>query len=367
MKRKVLILIDTAKPKVDGVSVFLDNILPYLTEIYEVTIIAPDYGTSTYENARLIKFPVRTVGHRDYGFPKADRKVIKQEVKTCDFVFNHESIFPFSSSSFALRYARKYNKPFFTYVHSIDWELLTEGARISEFMRKIERFLLKIYGRWFLNRCSTLFIPFRTIEDILRKNNIKSNVAVVPIGISDIFKPGESTLSFGHNLVIGYVGRISREKGLDLLISTFVKLHATIDRLCLVIVGDGPDADRFRANENVTVTGFVSQKEVADYLRAMDIFVLPSVTETSSISTLEAMKAGVCCVARDVGCIRDYLQHGHNGYFFNKDDELRDLLETLIKNEELRKKIVTAARERVLSYTWKHTADCLFKVFEKPS
>ena len=95
-KKKILILIDTMKPTVDGVSVFLDNTLPYLSEKYDITIIAPDYGEGTYENAKVIKFPFYKIGNFDYGPPRVDKKILKREIKNCDLIFNHESVSPFT-------------------------------------------------------------------------------------------------------------------------------------------------------------------------------------------------------------------------------------------------------------------------------
>ena len=365
MKREVLILIDSLKPMVDGVSIFLDNILPYLVKKYDVTIIAPDYGEVIYENVRLIKFPVYKFGRGEYGLSKIDRKIIKNEVKKCDFIFNHESVSPFSASFFALRYAKKYKKPFFTYVHSIDWELLTETFSIPWPLKKIEKSLLKIYGRWFLSHETVTIVSFPTIENILRKIKVRGRFEIVPIGISDIFYPGKSTFSLQDKIVLGYVGRISREKGLDVLLDIFLQLKAKFDNVYLLIVGDGPLRNIFNNRENVKVTGFISHKDAAECFRAMDIFVLPSVTEANSLSTLEALKSGVCCVTSDVGAIRDYLKNGFNGYFYYTQDELYSLLEKLIKNEKLRKTIGMNAGKSVIEHTWEKTADNLIKIFEK--
>jgi len=365
MKKKLLILMDTIKPMVDGVSIFLDNILPHLSERYEITIIAPDYGLCDYKDVKLIQFPIRKSIFVDYGFPKIDRKIVRKEVKNCDVVFNNESVFPISSSFFAIKYAKKYRKPFFTYVHSIDWELLVEAVYIPFFIKMMEKPLLKIYSKLFFSNCSGIVVPFKNIENIFKKNHINGRFEIIPVGISDIFKPGPSTFDSKDHVVIGYVGRVSIEKGLKLLLKTFLKLKAKYHNLFLLIVGDGPDKRIFDAQKDVKVTSFISQLEVADCLRAMDVFVLPSITETSSISTLEAMKSGLCCVTRNVGCIGDYLKHGFNGYFFDTDDELLDILEDLIKDEKLRKKIGMKGRKSVENYTWNNTANCLIEVFER--
>ena len=365
MKKKLLIIIDTMKPMVDGVSMFLNNTLEGLSKFYDITIIAPHYSDETYEHARLITFPVRKISGLDYGFTKIKRKIIKEEVKRCDLIFNHESLSPANISFYALRYANKFNKPFFTYIHSIDFELITELFNLPGFFKGLERFFLKIYARWFLKRETCTIVSFPTIEKILRQIKIKDNYEIVPIGITDIFKPGESPYSNPDKIVIGFVGRISREKGLDVLLEIFNDLQKKYDNIMLLIVGDGPLKQRFEGKKNLKLIGFVSQKEVADYYRAMDIFVLPSLTEANSLATLEALRSGVCCVNTDVGAIRDYIKDGYNGFFFQDKKELTDILERLIKDEKLRMEIGKNAAESVKQYTWQNTVNCLVKVFEK--
>lgn len=365
--KKLLILIDTMKPMIDGVSIFLNNTLPYLAKKYEVTIIASGYSDETYKDAELITFPVIIkFGTTGYGPSKINRKIIKREVKKCDFIFNHESVSPFSASFFASKYARKYKKPFFTYVHSIDWELFPETVKIPLFIRKIAKSSFKIFVGWYLKSHNNIvLVSFPTIKDILKKNRVSGRFEIAPIGIPNFFRPGKSKFCYGDKIVIGYAGRLSREKGLRILLNDFLKLSSKFDNIFLLIVGDGPDRWIFDNKENIEVTGFISQGEVAEYLRAMDIFVLPSFTEANSISTLEAIRSGVCCVTRDVGAIRDYLKNGYNGFLFDKDSELLDILEKLIKDEKLRKKIQRNAGKSVSEYTWENTADKLIKVFEK--
>lgn len=353
------------KPMKDGVSMFLENTLPLLIKDYDVTIIAPRYSNETYENAKLITFPLYKTITTDYGFSKINRKIIKNEVKKCDIIFNHESLSPFSSSFFGLLYAKKYKKPFFTYVHSVDFELFTEVIKLPGIIKKIEKVFLRIYARWFLSRETVTIVSFPTIEKILKNIKVRGKFETVTIGISDIFHPGESRFSYKDKTVIGYVGRISREKGLDVLLDAFLKLNKSFDNIYLLIVGDGPLRDIFSNKENVKLTGFISHEDTSEYFRAIDIFVLPSLTEANSLSTLEALKSGVCCINSDVGAIRDYIQNGFNGFFYYTKDELYNLLEKLIKDEKLRENIGKNASESVKDYTWENTVSHLNKVFEK--
>ncbi len=370
MKKKLLITIDTIKPMVDGVSTFLDRIIPHLKQVYDITVIAPDYGNPDYPDVRILKYPVVKLQSNGYGPPKTSLKwikMIKKEVKKCDLVFNNESVSPYLNAYiFAMRYCRKYKKPFFTYVHSIDWELFPEVTYIPEFIRKTGKYILSKYARWCLNNKNNIVIvSFPTIAEILKNINVKGQIEFAPIGISEIFKPGDSKYAFKDKIVLGYAGRVSREKGLIVLLNIYKKLLKKYDNIHLLIVGEGPEKVIFEGIKNVTTTGFVSPEEVAEYYRSMDIFVLPSFTEANSLSTLEALKSGVCCVTRNVGAIKDYLKNDYNGYVFDTNEELEEILEKLIEDEKLLKKLKNNASKSVQEYTWENTSNHLINIFNK--
>ena len=235
----------------------------------------------------------------------------------------------------------------------------------SEFIKRFEKVLLQIYARWFLSNETATIVSFPTIEKILKNIKIGGKFETVTIGISDIFYPGKSKFSFKDKIVLGYVGRISREKGLDVLLDIFLQLNSKFDNIFLVIVGDGPLREIFNDRKNIKVTGFISHRDTSEYFRAIDIFVLPSLTEANSLSTLEALKSGVCCVNSDVGAIHDYLKNGFNGFFYYTQEELYSLLGKLIKDEKLRQTTGKNASVSVKEYTWENTVNRLIKVFEK--
>lgn len=72
-------------------------------------------------------------------------------------------------------------------------------------------------------------------------------------------------------------------------------------------MGDGLDSQKafFKKNEDVILTG--STRNVLKYLQAMDLFVLPSLTETSSLATMEAMACGLPVVVTKVGYLKYYI------------------------------------------------------------
>jgi glycosyltransferase involved in cell wall biosynthesis len=129
--------------------------------------------------------------------------------------------------------------------------------------------------------------------------------------------------------VIGSLGRITPQKGYDLLVEALPSLpEATV-----VIVGDGPSRGELEARarelgveERLEIVGWVDNPR--DYLERFDLFVLPSRWEGMPLSILEAMHAGLAVVATDVGSVRELVEHGTTGLLVAPGDR-QGLVEAL--------------------------------------
>ncbi|MCK5025745.1 MAG: glycosyltransferase family 4 protein, partial [Nanoarchaeota archaeon] len=101
-----------------------------------------------------------------------------------------------------------------------------------------------------------------------------------------------------------------------------------------------------------------SKDDVIPYLQAMDIYVLPSLTETTSLSTLEAMSCGCAVISTKVGLVKRYIKDKVNGSFFPKGNAtaLKIKLNWLIENPGIRAKLGRNARETVKAkFNWEKT------------
>jgi glycosyltransferase involved in cell wall biosynthesis len=150
-------------------------------------------------------------------------------------------------------------------------------------------------------------------------------------------------------LTIGVVCALRPEKDIGTLIDAF----ATIRRpgLRLLIVGGGSMLGRLREQAETRglagVCTFVpATADVAEWLRAIDIFVLPSLSEALSNSLLEAMACGCCPVASRVGGNVELIRHGENGMLFEAGDvdQLSHVLSTLLDLRVLREQLAARAR-----------------------
>ena len=155
------------------------------------------------------------------------------------------------------------------------------------------------------------------------------------------------------DLTIGTVCALRPEKGLLLLQEAFSRLpQQTGRRLQLVIVGSGAELPHLKRNAlSLGIDSrclFVpTQKNVADWMRSIDIFVLPSLSEAFSNSLLEAMACGCCVVGSNVGGTPELIGENSRGLLFEKGSaaDLTDKLKTLIDNEELRTDLANRAAQ----------------------
>jgi glycosyltransferase involved in cell wall biosynthesis len=153
-------------------------------------------------------------------------------------------------------------------------------------------------------------------------------------------------LEFG--LTFLYVGTLKSLKGIEILIDAYIELGSEFinnNNLKLIVIGRGPlKKDMIRKIEavnldrNVHFLGFVEEEIKYDYLKLADVFVIPSIVEAQSISSLDAMSNGLAIIGSDIHGISNVICDGVNGLLFRVGDakDLRDKLKILVDNETLR-------------------------------
>ena len=159
-------------------------------------------------------------------------------------------------------------------------------------------------------------------------------------------------------LLLGTLGRLSREKGQADLIRALVKVHDQAPDVHLLLGGDGVEQGSLAAlssdlalDDHVHFLGTVPHNEIGEFLKEIDIFVLPSRRDNLPLSLLEAMAAAVPVVATAVGGIPDLIRDGETGYLTQPADPtaLVAALKKAIENSSTRLKIGKMGRETVLT------------------
>ncbi|HEY1688140.1 MAG TPA: glycosyltransferase [Solirubrobacteraceae bacterium] len=152
-----------------------------------------------------------------------------------------------------------------------------------------------------------------------------------------------------------YSGRITREKGADLLADAFLEARRTNPRLHLVLAGGGPEEQRLRERmgEHATFLGWLRGTELARAYASADAFLFPSSTDTFGQVILEAQASGLPVVAVARGGPLSLVEHRLSGLLCEPDAKaLAAAIVELSSSPLLRRRLSTAALANVRSRTW---------------
>ena len=369
-KTPLLVVADTYYPKVDGVLRFMEEFIRRTKDYFDLSLLVPQF--EQYKNKDKLKiYWLETSSYfRMFSYPSIklsskNRKTIRDAVKNSKVVFIQE----FGPTGvLALHYARKYDKKIVAYVHNTPWEFISTYFHLNSIVSRI----IKKMFLHFYKKTDLLFVPYKELQTSLQEEGLENKIEVARLGVDiELYKPvsekKEIKLKLGLPLdrkIIGYVGRISKEKNISVLLEAFTKLPDN-HHLLLVLVGDGPQKQKqeFTELSNCKITGFV--KNVEEYLQAMDIFVMPSLTETTSLATLEAMSSGLPVIVTKVGFMQRYITKDYNGIFFAKNNAtmLNLKLEKLLKNKKLCSYLGQNARKTVAySFSWERSINKIKRI-----
>ena len=138
-----------------------------------------------------------------------------------------------------------------------------------------------------------------------------------------------------------YVGRIAREKNLDLLLSAWSALGPRRGNAQLALVGRGPLADPIRRRHipGVHVMGLLEETALSSAYASADIFAFPSTTETFGNVLIEAMASGLPAIAASAGGVLEFARHGDNAWLVapGSADAFTTGLERLLGDAPLRR------------------------------
>ncbi len=365
--KKLLIVTDNYAPRLDGIARFLIEIIPRLQDHFNVEVLAPDFGEHV-SSVSHTKVPLCNIFVGDLQVAKPALSIIKKAVKNADIVFVQTIGLV---GYFAINYAKKYNKPIVAYKHSLEWELVPYAMN-KPFFFKLSSIFVKSITRTVFNKCDIIICPSHSIAEKLSWYKIKSKKVVVPVGVdSSLFIPPKNKASAKESIglnpkdtIIGYHGRLANEKGTRILARVYKQLSRNNKNLKLLVLGNGlEELKQFINNKGATLIS--GKKNVVPYLQAMDIYCMPSFTETSCLSLIEAMSCELPVITTNAGMISDYVIDNENGLMIEKKStySLFKVLKNLINDNEKRNILGVAARKTVKeTFNWEVTSKKIVQV-----
>ena len=130
MKPKILIATDGLFPRIDGIAVFLDNIIPKISDEFDITLIGPNSGPVNFDyDVKLIRFKTLKIRLGDNYYPSwVNLKILSKEIKKADVVF----VQCFGTIGlWTTILAKMQKKPIMIYNHMLEWKVYADAKNIN--------------------------------------------------------------------------------------------------------------------------------------------------------------------------------------------------------------------------------------------
>ena len=217
----------------------------------------------------------------------------------------------------------------------------------------------------FYGACDVVLSPSRASDERLNQLGIPDNrIRRWDRGVDlGRFDPGlrvDDLLPGEVNVL--YAGRLSKEKGIDLLADAFLEARRRDPRLHLSLAGGGPEEEllRGRLGEHATFLGWLSGETLAQAYASADVFLFASSTETFGQVVLEAQASGLPVVAVDRGGPACLIEHGETGLLAAPDvNGLADAVASMTSTPLLSERISRGALAAVRGRSWEAALDRL--------
>ncbi len=374
---RIGMMADLYKPHVSGVTNSIELTKKWLEkeghEVYIFTFGDDEIVDDEKNIIRTTGVPVVDTGfYLNLRYNKQARHLLF----TMDITHVHH---PFVSGSLAMLYCVPRNIPVVFTNHS-RYDLMTQ-AYVPFLPESIGDAALRAYLSPFYRACDLVIVPSASVKRVLEEHlGLDTPVEVIPNGL-DLAPYRQKPTPIGRDqfgwlagdVISVYVGRLSPEKNLSLLLRAFYGVASTYDKVRLLIVGDGPDRENLEAQvrlmkmENkVFFAGMVDHKEIPAYLFAADIFVTPSYAETFGLSTVEAMAAGLPTLGIDAPGTSDIIGDGIPGLISPDDVAVFTAKLVLLSTSyELRQAMGKKAALESEKYDIQQTTGALYQHYQR--
>jgi len=196
---------------------------------------------------------------------------------------------------------------------------------------------------WFSEKqIDVIYNGIQPSETIEKKNKIREQ-----LGIPD------------NAIVFGTIARFDPIKNIPMMIEGLRNLRSTSDNAYLLLVGDGPErailerlVEKFGISQSVIFTGF--QKDTAKYMSIIDVYLLTSFSEGTSMTLLEAMSSATCSIVTAVGGNIELIENEVNGIVIESQDTkaLSSWMLALAHDPKKREQLGNSAAEKfIYGYT----------------
>jgi len=410
---KIAIASDLYWPAVNGVSTFCRSLAEgFIKEGHEVLVLAPSqtgsFSVDKEDGCTVVRLDsIRFPFHPNQVDPIPDsrrlfripvpRFIYRNGLRVCvspyrkvkdaldgfcpDVIHSHT---PLKVGASAYRYSKLHPVPLVYTTHTFP-DNTTGNLWFIRPIKKPTDFLVKSYCTRALLRSDYATLPTTAVMDALIPAYMRKNIRIPiealanGINLSRFSARSADPAIFGKYgipadvAIVSYIGRLDKEKSLDILVESFAKVLKTAPAH-LLLVGDGADkADlkgqvgKLGISGSVTFTGKVVGDDLQELFRAGTVFCTASVTEVQSIAMLEAMASGQPTVVVDVPSMRALCENDVNGYLCEvaNTGQIAEKLVKVISDPMLRARLSEGSVRKASEFDIKYSVARFVRIYEK--
>lgn len=343
----------------DGANQALNRLVGYLlrqgahVRVYSPTVENPAFPPT----GDLVSVPSMAIPNRpEYRIPLSLSPKVKRDLAQFAPNVIHISS-PDRVARQAAKWARKRNLPVLCSVHT-RFETYFRYYNMSFAEPLVEAWLRRLY-----RKCDALVAPSESFAQVLREQRMNYDIDIWSRGVDrEIFNPQRRNLEWRRSQglsdevpVIGFLGRLVMEKGLDVFSDTIDLLNRRQVAHQVMVIGEGPARGWFESRlPHARFVGFQGGADLGRAVAAMDVLFNPSVTETFGNVTLEAMACGLPVVAAKATGSQSLVEDKMSGRLIlpGAINQFADVLQIYCTDQELRLKHGSVGEQRSLEYSW---------------
>lgn len=326
---RIAIVTETFPPEVNGVAITLGRIVEGLLKRgHAVQVVRPRQNKEEepiprdgLDEVLSMGLPLPAYGELRFGLPAKSRLAALWTKKRPDIV-HVATEGPLGWSAVAA--ARKLLLPTTSSFHT-NFHNYSQHYGLGLFKMPIDAYLRKFH-----NRTRATMVPtFAMVQELQARGY--QNVTLLSRGVAtDQFNPAHRSNSLRaqwgatqDDLVVLLVGRLAKEKNVNLVVSAYRAIQARVPRAKLVFVGDGPLRKALEdACPDALFAGTRKGHELAAYYACADLFLFASMTETFGNVVPEAMASGLAVVSYEHAAAKELIVNGDNGVLVPMGDDL---------------------------------------------
>ena len=382
---RIGIFTDTYPPYINGVSTSIKMLEKALKEkghqVYIVTVNNKNMKYIYENDGKTIRIPGIPIGIYDYRLTGIYPIRVINKIKrwNLDVIHSHTE---FGVGTFARIIAKQFGIPLVHTYHTMyeDYVHYITHGYFDKSSKKLVEYFTKFYCD---KTTSELIVPSKKTYNLFKeKYKCDKNIYIVPTGMDvenfDVSKLKQSKIEelknkykLNNSFVVLYVGRLAEEKNIEFIINNQHTLLKKYPNLKLLIVGNGPDMEKYqklckknKILEATIFTGAIPRDEMPYYYALGNVFVTASTTETQGLTVIEAMAASLPVVAINDESFTNTVVDGLNGYLFTKKSEYIKKVGNLIENKDIYDKMKIQAKITSNEHSLKYYAEKILDVYK---